>query len=84
MKGAGAILWWIDPTNFSLQSATIMPYELKSGSTYESEAQWKMPDGVEHYEIIMLDRHGEDSSKDRLERLKAKGDELAKAARGSQ
>ena len=46
MPAGGAIVWYIEPQSFALRSAMIGAHELKGGSTYESEAMWKMPDNV--------------------------------------
>lgn len=54
----GATVYWIDPISNKLLSYIIMEYQLKKGATYLSEAMWKMPDGVEHYEIILLSKQG--------------------------
>ncbi|WP_417606509.1 hypothetical protein [Primorskyibacter flagellatus] len=70
MPTGGAIVWYIEPQGFALQSLMIGAHQLKDGSTYESEAMWQMPDGVVHYEVILLSRVGNDVERERVERLK--------------
>ncbi len=74
MKDSGAIVWWIDKGH-RLQSMVISPAQLKQGHSYEAEASWITND-AENYEVILLNRAGNPEEKARIERLKAKAEEL--------
>jgi hypothetical protein len=61
-KQNGATIYYIVPGSPIVQSIVIYDYELKVGTTYEYEAQWKMPNNVQHYRVILFEQAGSPSA----------------------